>query len=425
MNALVLTSGGLIAARILSSWLGAGHSVAAVWTGTKNPEQVLGRDRALGRLVGAWSMAALARRQHIPVLRNPKLSSPEAETEIARLGADVLITAMTHQIVPERILARFPGRAVNIHPALLPHYRGPNPRIGMLLDGTAATYGGITLHCLARGVDEGDIIGARAVPYDAARGFIDWDVRLAAAAGDLAQIELRDYLNGNLSARPQVPQSGSYRKVGQGEATLSGAHSAARTKLLCDQLAGSEWLNFRAGHGRKDAVSRFLGEIGPRTQEEPLISRYRIEFDTADARVAVPAARLPGVVAQALQLLARYRAGLALVEDRARGSRRASPASPIAERDALNDQPIDVDFGMRVFAPDALDRGITGACHPVHRIVRAIDRDDDGAAALAAKLAKRMMGRAGGKGSIGQVRPQAKDGKHHRADGERGESFAE
>lgn len=287
MKAVILTSGGLIAARILSSWLGAGHSVAALWTGTKDPDHVLGGDRTLGLVAHAWSIAALVRRHSIPVLSNPKLSSPEAEAEIARLGSDMLITAMTHQIVPERILAHFPGRAVNIHPALLPHYRGPSPRIGMLLDGTAGMCGGVTLHCLARGIDEGDIIGLRAVPYDVAHGFIDWDVRLAAAAGELVQNELQAYLRGDLRPHAQASRSGSYRRIGKDEQTLSGAHSAARTKLLCDRLAGSDWLRFRARSGRKYAVSRFLGEIGPRTQEEPRISRYRIEFDATDARVAV------------------------------------------------------------------------------------------------------------------------------------------
>ncbi len=287
MNALILTSGGLIAARVLSAWLGAGHTVVALWIGAKEPAKVLGRDRALGLLARGWSIAALTRRHQIPVLPNPKLSSPEAEAEIARLGADMLITAMTHQIVPERILARFPGRAVNFHPALLPHYRGPNPRIGMLLDGASGTYGGITLHCLARGIDEGDIIGARAVPYDAARGFVDWDVRLADAAGSLARSELQDYIGGHLSARAQVPKSGSYRKFAQAETSLSGAHSAFRIRWLCERLAGSNWLRFRATRGRKYSVSRFLGVLGPRTQEEPRIHRYRIEFDATDARVAV------------------------------------------------------------------------------------------------------------------------------------------
>lgn len=291
MKAVILTSGSLIAAQILSAWLRAGHSVAALWIGSKDTDHArfLRRDRALGLLAPSWSIGALVRRYGLPIAPSPNLTSPEADAEIARLGADMLITAITRHIVPERILARFPGRAVNFHPALLPHYRGPNPRSGMLLDGTAGTYGGITLHCLSRGIDKGDIIGIREVRYDAGRGFVDWDVCIARAAGELVRNELQDYLGGHLRARAQAPEAGSYRKVGHDERTLSETLSASRAKLLCDRLAGSDWLRFRAPgeHSRKYAVSRFIGTRGSRTFAKPRIGRYRIEFDAADARVAV------------------------------------------------------------------------------------------------------------------------------------------
>ena len=288
MNALILTSGGLIAARILNAWLGAGHSVAALWIGAKKTKQFLRRDRALGRLAPSWSIAVLAGRYRIPVVENPRLAGwEEAESEIARLKADILITAITHQIVPERILALFGGCAVNFHPAILPHYRGPLPRMGMLLDGTAALYGGVTLHCLARRIDEGDIIGMREVPYDSSRGFIDWDVRLARAAGDLVTNELEHYLRGGLRACPQAEGEGSYRRVKREERTLSEAHSAVRCKWLCEQFAGTDWIRFRSETGDRYVVSRFLGALGPRTLAKPRIGKHRIEFDAADARVAV------------------------------------------------------------------------------------------------------------------------------------------
>ncbi len=288
MNALILTSGSLMAARILSAWLGAGHTVAALWIGSKKTAQFLRRDRALGRFAPSWSIAALTQRHGFPVVQNPRLAGwTEAESEIARLKADMLITAITHQIVPDRILALFGGRAVNFHPTILPHYRGAAPRIGMLIDGTAELYGGVTLHCLAHGIDEGDIIGVRKVPYEAASGFIDWDVRVACAAGNLVQNELEDYLRGGLLACPQAENEGSYRRVQRAERTLSGAKSALRCKWLCDQFAGSDLLRFRSERGERYVVSRFLGVIGPRTLAKPRIGKHRIEFDAADARVAV------------------------------------------------------------------------------------------------------------------------------------------
>ena len=90
-------------------------------------------DQGWGRIIFISSESGLnipvgARRYSIPIRRNPELSTwTGASTAISKLHADVLITAVTGQIVPESILSLFPGRAVNFHPSLLPHYRGPMP----------------------------------------------------------------------------------------------------------------------------------------------------------------------------------------------------------------------------------------------------------------------------------------------------------
>jgi methionyl-tRNA formyltransferase len=203
MKALILTSGGPMAARIVNAWLAGGNAVSALWVGQKMQRRAFHEDRVLGLAAPSWSVTALARRYRIPIETHPKLSAwKDADTALERLNADVLITAMTLDIIPRSILSRFEGRAVNFHPALLPHYRGPSPRIGMILDDTASLHGGMTLHCLSPEIDRGDIVGSRTVPYDGAQGFIDWDVRLARAAGDLVEHELARYLRGRWSRPP-------------------------------------------------------------------------------------------------------------------------------------------------------------------------------------------------------------------------------
>lgn len=76
--------------------------------------------------------------------------------------------------------------------------------------------------------------------------------------------------------------------------------------LVRAAMAKTSGLRFRAGSGRKYAVARFLGALGPRTQEEPRISRYRIEFDATDERVAVGRPRRS--LARWLRLFSYWRA---------------------------------------------------------------------------------------------------------------------
>ena len=286
MNALFLTSGGLFAARILSGWLSTGNKVAALWTGDR--AEGVRPDGALGRAVPAWSVASLARRHSIPIRRNPDLADWDgAEAEIARLRADVLVTAATYQIVPEKIIALFGGRAVNFHPAALPHYRGPHPLAGMILDGKGEVYGGVALHCLTRAIDKGDIIAFRPCPYEPARGYINWEVSLARIAGALAASELQDYLVGRRRASPQPQDAGNYRKLSQDEITLSAPHSASHCQWLCQHLGDSERVRFLSARGKKYTIPRFLRRLGPAVGEKERIGRFTIEFDAADARIMV------------------------------------------------------------------------------------------------------------------------------------------
>ena len=230
----------------------------------------------------------MARRHKIPFRRNPELSTwTGVHAEIRKLNAEVLITVVTAQIVPESILSLFSGRAVNFHGSLLPYYRGPQPREGMILDGNADLYGGVTLHCLTSGIDKGDIIGFRKSPYAAERGYIFWEVCLARAAGSLAQEELQDYLSGKLHPSPQPAKSGNYRKLSSNEMILSKKSSASRVKWLCDNLGASNLLRFRSQDKVKRSVSHFILELGPRTLQPERIGKFAIDFDASDARVRV------------------------------------------------------------------------------------------------------------------------------------------
>ena len=288
MRALIFTSGGPISARIISAWLAGGNSVSRLWIGQKIPRRQFHADRLLGIAAPSWSLTALARKHRIPIETNPKLSSAQAEAAVDRLNADVLISAMTLEIVPRSILSRFEGRAVNFHPALLPHYRGPDPRIGLVLDAKASLHGGVTLHCLSPEIDQGDIIGAREVAYEASDGFPGWDVKLARAASDLVNQELGSYLQGNLRPTRQT-KIGSYRKLDEGEGMLSAEISAEKAKWLCDRLAGSGLLRLRMKGAEKKPyrVSTFMRKLGPRTEQAPRIGVFSIDFDASDARVRV------------------------------------------------------------------------------------------------------------------------------------------
>lgn len=60
---------------------------------------------------------------------------------------------------------------INIHPSLLPKYRGPNPIFWQIRNGETQT--GVTLHKVSEKIDAGDILACKKVPYTRGARLVD------------------------------------------------------------------------------------------------------------------------------------------------------------------------------------------------------------------------------------------------------------
>jgi methionyl-tRNA formyltransferase len=287
-RAIFLIGDDMLAAQVLSAWLAAGHQVAEVWCGRMSPSR-LTRSRAVLRwFYPDWTVSGLVRRHALKVRRHAKLMDWEEAPRHARdLGADTLIAAMSLDIVPPRLLELFGGRALNFHPALLPYYRGKDPRVGMRLDGTADQFGGVTAHIIRQGIDRGEIVAARPVPFSAHATHVRWVVAEAKAAGELMAGEVLDYLAGRREAAVQSGE-GSYRRLQPGEAILTDGHSLADARRLCAILGHGRLAILaarrkdKARHWRVASVARVLG---PPQGTPPSIGLRFIDMDLGDCRV--------------------------------------------------------------------------------------------------------------------------------------------
>jgi methionyl-tRNA formyltransferase len=90
-----------------------------------------------------------------PVLKPVKLDAPLRE-QIAALKPDLLISFAYGHIFGPKFLALFPLGGINIHPSLLPKYRGPTPIQAAILNRDTVT--GICIQRLAQEIDSGDIL---------------------------------------------------------------------------------------------------------------------------------------------------------------------------------------------------------------------------------------------------------------------------
>jgi methionyl-tRNA formyltransferase len=106
--------------------------------------------------------AAIALGLDVPVLQPDTLKDPAAIEQLAALQPDIGVVSAYGEILRRAVLAIPPLGYVNIHPSLLPRYRGPTPVAGAILAGDAET--GVTIMQLDARMDSGPILAQERVP---------------------------------------------------------------------------------------------------------------------------------------------------------------------------------------------------------------------------------------------------------------------
>jgi methionyl-tRNA formyltransferase len=89
-------------------------------------------------------------------ITTPQKMDDQFINELKILNPDIFVVAAYGQILPEKILSIPTHGAINIHPSLLPKYRGPSPIQTAILNGDKKT--GVTFIKMDKDIDHGPII---------------------------------------------------------------------------------------------------------------------------------------------------------------------------------------------------------------------------------------------------------------------------
>jgi len=125
-----------------------GHQIAAVYT---RPDKPAGRGRAA--VPPPIKTAALS--WNLPVFQEPSLKKPEVVEHLASFQPEAIIVAAFGQILPPAVLNIPCYGCLNIHPSLLPRYRGASPVINTILSGDE--FAGVSVMRLDPGMDTGPV----------------------------------------------------------------------------------------------------------------------------------------------------------------------------------------------------------------------------------------------------------------------------
>lgn len=281
MKALFLGAFTFQTAAAMSAWLDDGHEIVGFWY----PHTFSRRDdRALRVLARQWSVSALLAQHRITATAVQRLSQWDGAAEAAiATGADVVISAYFTYIVPPAVLACFPGRIVNIHPALLPRYRGPDPELAMIIDRTIGNAAGVTVHVMSEGIDEGDIIAQQPVDFPVDADTMRHLICIGQAITGMVQ-RVPVYMRREIVPAVQDETNASYRRVDLDRDLVIGfGHSAEEADWLC-RTVPQIWPLRVAGAGSL-GVRPPVRVIGPPTGKAPIVRPFSIECDVSDGRI--------------------------------------------------------------------------------------------------------------------------------------------
>ncbi len=152
MNILYIGSEGPLSLIPLQSLIKSKHNVCAFAF-----DEQLNSDF---NVINSGSTQSLALNNSIPLIKLNK-NYTNVVSQIQSYQPDVILVSCYARLLPRSILSLAKKGCFNIHPSLLPYFRGPNPLFWQFREGINNF--GVTLHCMTEEFDTGDIISQKSV----------------------------------------------------------------------------------------------------------------------------------------------------------------------------------------------------------------------------------------------------------------------
>ena len=213
----------------LEGLVAGGWPVIAVVT---QPDRPQGR----GRTLAPPPVKVAAERLGMTVLQPEKVRHPDFLETFRKLAPDTVVVAAFGQILPAEIIRGPRYGCINIHPSLLPKYRGAAPINRALMAGEDKT--GVTIMQMDEGVDSGAILLQEETPIGPEEDYGELHDRLSVMGAEMLRMALAMLLSGTLLPRPQDHHLATAApKIGREEGKIDWSRDARQIVRLIRGLS--------------------------------------------------------------------------------------------------------------------------------------------------------------------------------------------
>ena len=258
-----------------------GYNIVAVVT---NPDEPVGRKQ----IITPPPVKTLAQKHKVAILQPVSLKDTNFIKDMPE--TDLFVVAAYGKIIPKEILDIPKLGALNIHPSLLPRWRGPSPIQYTILQGDAEV--GVTIIKMDELMDHGPAIATSnfQLPASSKQTYKELHDKLAQLGAELLLATLPKYLRGEIIPVPQNDSRATYSKIlkkDDGRITWSRPAVDIKRMIRAFNPWPSTWTLWPSG----EKIYRIRIEEGEAVEEEPAHGSYGFTWQSSTHPLLVKTGR--------------------------------------------------------------------------------------------------------------------------------------
>lgn len=153
----------------------------------------------------------VAEERGIPVWQPKSMKGPALHGTLAQYEADLFVVIAFGRILPQELIDIPKHGVINVHPSLLPKYRGPSPMHAALLDGDNET--GVCVMQIDADMDHGPILGCEHIAIDAKETIETLTQKVVDVGTPLLITSMRKFVDGELTPTEQDHSRATFCKL--------------------------------------------------------------------------------------------------------------------------------------------------------------------------------------------------------------------
>ena len=237
-----------------------GGLIKEIWLPKKISTLNMIADRIIGIFQPKWSLHAAKKKSNSAFKFIPPFSK---KNQTPPKECDRLIVSSFPYKIPKSFYEQFKQGAYNIHPSLLPAYKGAHPLFWMIYNDRCNLYGGITVHKISEDFDTGEIITQTPLPLGD-KTLRKWQIALA----KLSHYLIKDCIFNNFTPMEKTKfngfQESYFPPIGPGQLKIEDPNKINNFKKkmnLLDQIYPF-YLTTNKGENKKIILKQTIENTG-------------------------------------------------------------------------------------------------------------------------------------------------------------------